>query len=151
MFRSHIALLALVVGCAPLCAAEEEDTLFNLKVVSDTVPDATSAEALLKDIIKPTMTDEQKAMAVWQTVYHSRFWNPSSRGNLRFDLGGSDPIIIMNCFSPTICQQDAENSIALWEMMGYSGRPRQTRKETKRGRGVPGGLEPGGLNVERAR
>jgi hypothetical protein len=130
MFRPLPAILAVVASCASICAAqqaatlpaEEADTLLNLKVVSDNVPDVTSVEALLADIIKPDMTDEQKATAVWETVYHSRFWNPSSRGNLRYELGGSDPIIIMNCFSPTICQQDAENCIALWGMLGYSAR-----------------------------
>jgi len=96
--------------------------VFNVKVVSDAVPDATSTEALLADIIKPGMTDEQKATAIWRVVYHSRFWNPSSRGSLRQELGGTDPIIRMNCFSPTICQQDAENCIALWELAGLPGR-----------------------------
>lgn len=96
--------------------------MFNLKVVSENVPDATSTEALLADIIKPGMTDEEKATAIWRVVYHSRFWNPSSRGNLRLDFGGIDPILRMNCFSPSICQQDAENCIALWELAGLAGR-----------------------------
>jgi len=118
--------LAVIVSLAlaPVVAAgqQEADRLHNLKVVSNNVPDTTSVEALLKDIIKPGMTDEAKCMAVWQVVYENRFWNPSSRGNLRAQLGGTDPIVVLNCFAPTICQQDAEMCIALWGMLGYSAR-----------------------------
>ena len=122
MFSSIMVLLAISAGLADEPADQEAPELFNLKVISDTVPDITSTEALLKEIIKPGMSDQEKATAVWQVVYHSRFWNPSSRGNLRAELGGTDPIITMNCFSPTICQEDAENCIALWGLLGYSAR-----------------------------
>lgn len=108
--------------CFSAAAGQEGARLYNLKVISDTVPDVSSAEALLAQIITPGMTDEQKATAVWRVMYEGRFWNPSSRGNLRMELGGTDPIITLNCFSPTICQQDAEILIALWEMLGYSAR-----------------------------
>jgi len=86
------------------------------------VPDLTSVEDFLTQAITPGMTDEQKCMAVWQMVYYMHFWNPSSRGCIRDELGGTDPILNVHCFAPTICQEDAEIAIAYWGLLGYSTR-----------------------------
>jgi len=122
MLRFTGMLVLLLSACVTADETQEAQRLFDLKVISDNVPDVSSTDSLLKQIVTPGMTDEQKVTAVWKVIYESRFWNPSSRGNLREELGGVDPIITLNCFSPTICQQDSEMCIALWSLLGYSCR-----------------------------
>ena len=93
---------------------------YNLKVISENVPDVSSVDALLRQIIKPGMSDEQKCSAVWRVVYEHRFWRPASCG--WYPWGGTDPILNLNCFAPTICQQDSEMLCGLWSMLGYDVR-----------------------------
>ena len=111
------ASAALVGGCSPP-GEREVHAVHNLKVVTDAVPDMTSLDALLKEIIQPGMTDEAKCTAVWRTVHEYRFANASSCGNLA-QVRGTDPILIFNCFAPTICQQDAEMCVAMWSACGW--------------------------------
>ncbi len=100
--------------------AETGARAFNLKLLSENVPDVSSIEALLGGIIKPGMTDEEKCKAVWRVVYEHRFWRPSSCG--KYGWGGTDPILNLNCFAPTICQQDSEMLCGLWTQLGYDVR-----------------------------
>jgi len=66
------------------------------------------------------MDDEQACLAVMKFVNEHRFWAPSLRG---CDPGISDPIVLLNCFTPTICQQDAAVlCAALWSALGYPTR-----------------------------
>jgi len=115
------AVCVLIVGSSQI-RAQEVAKVYNLTVVSDTIPNYTSTEAMLDDLISPSMTEEEKSLALWEAFYLPRFWNPSTRGCLRHDLGGVDPILNVNCFAPTICQEDAEQLIALWSLQGYSTR-----------------------------
>jgi len=117
-----IWLIGLGLTVSAAASAEDAAALYNLKVTTDNTPDVTSTEALLAEIIDPQASDEDKCMAVWEVIYLNRFWNPSSRGNLRNRIGGTDPILTLNCFAPTICQEDAEMAIALWSLLGYSTR-----------------------------
>ena len=43
-------------------------TVFNPKVTTDTSIDCTSRETILRDIVRPGMSDEEKAIAVWRFV-----------------------------------------------------------------------------------
>jgi len=115
-----VGLAALLLTSASL--GQESARLYNLKITTDNTPDLNSVDEFLADVIDPGMTDEQKCMAVWEMVYFNRFWNPSTRGALRNEMGGVDPILQVHCFAPTICQEDAEIAIGYWNALGYSTR-----------------------------
>jgi len=77
-------------------------------------------EAILSAVVKPGMNDEEKCLALLQFASGSRFWAPSSRPT---DVGIADPIVLLNCFAPTICQQDAAVLCAsLWTAAGFPAR-----------------------------
>ncbi|RPI64631.1 MAG: hypothetical protein EHM48_00455, partial [Planctomycetaceae bacterium] len=81
--------VAVMLACAGMAEAQqaasssattqEAQAVYKLKIISDVTPDVTSVDALLSQIIKPGMTDEQKCAAAWQVVFQGRFWSPSSR------------------------------------------------------------------------
>src|SRR3954447_23540530 len=48
----------------------------NLKVLSDKVDDVTTVENLLKSFIKPKMTDQERARAIWTAVVKYRHQAP---------------------------------------------------------------------------
>ena len=119
-----IALAAgIFTGCRAHAAAKGTAMkACRIKVVTDSVPDLTSIEALKRSIIKPGMTDDEKAKAVWRAVHEHRFWNPYQRNSYRRVFGGTDPILNLNCFAATICQQDSEMCCGLWSALGFSVR-----------------------------
>ncbi|MBI3828476.1 MAG: hypothetical protein HY291_03110 [Planctomycetes bacterium] len=53
-------------------AAAEPAVVSNVKVVSDKVEDVSSFEAWKKSVLKDGMTDEQKALAIWETAVKFR-------------------------------------------------------------------------------
>jgi len=66
----YLLLIALLAASAP-CASAAEPTprpgvVSHIKVLSDKVADVSSLEAWKQSYIKPGMTDEQKAVAVWK-------------------------------------------------------------------------------------
>lgn len=54
---------------APAIAVAPAGVVSHIKVLSDKVPDISTLDAWKKSFIKDDMTDEQKAMAVWKTVW----------------------------------------------------------------------------------
>jgi hypothetical protein len=63
----------------------------NLKVLSDKVDDVTTVENLLKSFLRPGMSDQQRARAIWsavvkyrhQTPRPTRPWRPTGRRTTR--------------------------------------------------------------------
>lgn len=104
---------------------QEHAQVHNLKVVTDVTPDMTSTETIIAHVRKAGDSDEAMAEALRSMVSDARYWGPSQRLNLRNRLGGTDPIMILNCSMSTICQQDSEMMIAIWNLMGYSTRMHQ--------------------------
>jgi len=74
----------LAAGCC-LAHAAFGATLTDVKVTTDRSVDASTAETIVRDVCKPGMTDEQKAIALFnwfeQCVYH-RATNTDVRWNL---------------------------------------------------------------------
>ncbi len=133
--RNSNRIVWLILVVAVPAAAQERGVaiLHNLKkVVTDAVPDMTTVESLLADIIRPDMTDEQKCTAVWKLVHRNQFWNSSSRLKLRRRFGGTDPVVMLNCSAQTICQQDSDT-----QLRGLGRRHRWQRGTEKRGRFDP--------------
>ena len=68
-------VVAWAFGCVGGAAAAEAagvGVVSNVKVLSDKVEDVSSLEAWKASNIKPGMTDEQKAVAIWKTVVKYR-------------------------------------------------------------------------------
>ena len=100
----------------------------RVKLVSEVEPEMTSIDAILKSIIKPGMNDEQKTVAVMKFVNSHIYWAPSDCG---VDHGARDPIVLLNSYCATICQQDAAVLCpAFWTALGYDARFWQLKGHT---------------------
>lgn len=131
-----IALLRCVPGGSVCTQGQGSDSpehktarkMCRIKLISEVEPEMTSIDSILKSIIKPGMNDEQKCIAVMRFVNMHTFWAPSDCG---IDHGVRDPIVALNCYAPTICQQDAAVLCAgLWAMLGYDVRFWQLKGHT---------------------
>ena len=79
ILTAAIALLAPMSAQAQT-AASRVGRINNLKVLSDKIDDTTTPENILKSFVKPGMTDEQRAKALWTAAvkYRHQPFRPTS-------------------------------------------------------------------------
>ena len=105
-------------GAAP--GAGHARRICRARLVSELEPEMTTVDSILEKIVRRGMSDEEKCTAVMKYVNGHVFWGPSDRGT---DHGIGDPIVLLNCYTATICQQDAAVlTAALWSALGYDVR-----------------------------
>ncbi len=128
------SVFALSLACAP--AAESRDSApavaAGVKVVSEKNPDASSIEALFKDIFKPGMTDQQKAEAIFYYMvrhsYHHDVPEEPCADNTQGRKGNSESSKIMdavkslNVYGHAICGSIAWPVNLLHNAAGLKGR-----------------------------
>jgi hypothetical protein len=85
----------------------------HLKVLSDKVEDVSSMEAWKASFIKSGMTEEQKALAVWQTVVKFRQQDAPPNEFLQSEANVHDPIKTFNVFGYGMCCCASANIEAL--------------------------------------
>jgi len=116
-------LLVLASGCAtPPPETIDAGGVYNLTLTTDGSPDLTSVETAVASVVRPGMSDEDRCTALFELVRDRRFWHPEAHSGMAFLQGGVDPILYMNCFAPSICEEEASMLIALWSQLGYGVR-----------------------------
>jgi hypothetical protein len=75
----------------------------NLKVLSDKVDDVTTVENLLKSFVRPGMTDQERARAIWAAVVKYRHQAPPPDEGLAADWEAHDPVKILNVYGYCMC------------------------------------------------
>jgi hypothetical protein len=75
----------------------------NLKVLSDKVDDVTTVENLLKSFVRPGMTDQERARAIWAAVVKYRHQAPPPDEALAADWEAHDPVKILNGYGYCMC------------------------------------------------
>lgn len=81
-------------------------------------PDLTTVEGMLKSILKPGMTDEQKAIAIWQFLRDWRYhYYPAEGGD-----EVHDPVKFINVYGYGFCDDSASNFAVLCKAAGIRGR-----------------------------
>jgi len=105
----------------------EPSTVCNVKVVSDKIEDVSSIEAWKAAVIRPGMTDEEKALAVWETVVKFRHQNPPPK-EFRHGEDGDfcvhDAIKTFNVYGYGMCCCAASNVKSLARAVGLPARGR---------------------------
>ena len=115
MFDRRILMVALGVAlvCGAASAARAE--VKGAWVATDRTVDCSSYETIVRDVIKPGMTEEHKALALYdfyrQMVYHYRNM-PESR----------NPVKCINVLGNTLCGSQATCMTALLERAGIKAR-----------------------------
>ena len=117
------ALVAAALTLA-LSAADAPGVVSHIKVLSDKVPDISSMEAWKKSCIKDGMTDEQKALAVWQSVFTWRHQDIPPNEFLHDEGNVHDAIKGFNVYGYGMCCCASANIEALARYVGLQARGR---------------------------
>lgn len=81
-------------------------------------PDYRSADGILASILSPGMTDEQKAIAIFEFIVDWRYhWYPPGENS---DV--HDPVKLVNVYGYGFCDDSARNMVALSRLAGLDGR-----------------------------
>src|SRR3954464_11043919 len=106
-----------------LLIAGEPAVVSNVKVVTDKVEDVSSFDAWKKSVIKDGMTDEQKALAAWETVV--KFRHHDSNPQEFLGLGDSatlDAIKLFNVYGYCAGTAAEPAYLQLMRQLGYDAR-----------------------------
>ena len=98
--------LLLMIAASPLLAQDGTlpvGVVSHIKVTSDKVEDVSSLEAWKQSFIKPGMTDQQKALAIWQTVVKFRHQDIPPNEYLAVEAHVHDPIQVFNVYGYGQC------------------------------------------------
>ena len=122
-----VALLAaalLVSACVVRAGDSAPGVVSHIKVLSDKVEDVSSLEAWKKSFIKDGMTDEQKAMTIWENVYRFRHQDIPPNEYLSSEGNVHDPIKTFNVYGYGMCCCASSNIEALARYVGLQARGR---------------------------
>ena len=102
-----VRLAAACILAAPFSftslAAERPGVVSHVKVVSDKIEDVSSMEAWKKSFIRDGMMEEQKAMAVWESVFKFQYQDQPPSEYLQSGDLVADPIKGMNVYGYSFC------------------------------------------------
>src|SRR5690242_6945483 len=102
----HLVLFVLLAAASPLLANEDGElvgVVSHIKVLSDKVEDVSNLEAWKQSFIKPGMSDQQKALAIWQTVVKFRHQDIPPDEYLAVETHVHDPIQAFNVYGYGQC------------------------------------------------
>ncbi len=123
--RYHLILLLLLAAASPLLANEADapvGVVSHVKVVSDKVEDVSSLQAWKQSFIKPGMSDQQKALAIWQTVVKFRHQDIPPDEYLDVEAHVHDPIQAFNVYGYGQCCCASANIEMLARYIGLDTR-----------------------------
>jgi hypothetical protein len=117
--------LALCVCVVP-CVSRAATGVRTPTVLREGQVDTTSVETIIADIIKPGMTQRQKAEAVYEFYRKMVFHAPPAReGRKPYDFSYGvvyDPIRLINVYGYTYCFGNRAGLHALWQAAGLQAR-----------------------------
>jgi hypothetical protein len=136
--RSTLSLAALIL-LAPLSALaqvratpDQGGRVNQLKVLSDKIDDVTTVENTVKSFVKPGMSDQKRAEAIWRAVVKYRHQTAPPNEHLAGDWEAHDPVKIFNVYGYCMCCC----SSALVEALNRED-GRETRGRILNGHSVP--------------
>src|SRR5437660_413890 len=128
LYATASAAVALVLSRpAPAPAgtpASPARVVSHVKVVSQNVPDVSSLAAWQASMLKPGMTDAQKALAIWKTVVMFRHQSTPPNELLQSERNVHDPIKTFNVYGYGQCCCASSNVEALARFAGLPARGR---------------------------
>jgi len=126
MSRPATFLLALCVAAAFARNAQPAEpqpgVVSHVKVVSDKVPDVSSLEAWRKSWIKPGMSNDDKALAIWKSVVLYRHQCPPPIEFLQNENNVHDVMKTINVYGYGMCCCASANTEQLARAIGFDAR-----------------------------
>jgi hypothetical protein len=119
-------LLALALSWLPLAPASAGESVSAPRILKEGAVDTSSVEAIIASVIKPGMTQEQKALAVYDFLRNSVYHWAAPREGARPDdheYGAVyDPVKLINVYGYGYCFQSRGALEALWQAAGLEAR-----------------------------
>jgi hypothetical protein len=125
--RRVLAALLLLTATSQSGASPNVDpagVVSHIKVLSDKVEDVSSMEAWKGSVIKPGMTEQEKALAVWESVVKFRQQDSPPNEYLQSEENVHDPIKTFNVYGYGMCCCASANIAALGRYAGLPARGR---------------------------
>ena len=91
----------------------------NVKVLSDKVQDVSSLEAWKSAFVKEGASDQDKAIAIWDSVVRFVHEDSPPREQLNWEGEVNDPIKTMNVYGYALCNNTAAELIGLARYAGF--------------------------------
>jgi hypothetical protein len=109
--RSAVVLATLLVPATYVGLARGQDQghtgagarVNQLKVLSDKIDDVTTVENIVKSFVKPRMSDEERAKALWRAVVKYRHQAAPPNEHLAGDWEAHDPVKLFNVYGYCMC------------------------------------------------
>jgi hypothetical protein len=124
VIRQHVIVSVLCVLAA--CGAALGAAVRTPKILAEGQVDTTSVETMIRDIIKPGMTQRQKAEAVYEFMRAHVYHAPAPReGPKASDFAYGvvyDPVKLINVYGYTYCFGNRSALEALWQAAGLEAR-----------------------------
>ncbi|MGB0583401.1 MAG: transglutaminase domain-containing protein, partial [Limisphaerales bacterium] len=96
----------------------DPDTAIIPRLSLDGWPDLSSSEGILRSILKPGMSDEEKSLAIWKFLVDWRYHHyPAEQGD-----EVHDPVRFINVYGYGFCDDSARNTAALAQLAGLRAR-----------------------------
>lgn len=116
----------LLMGFAMLCAASgaAAQRVNNLKVLSQHVDDVTTAENILRSLVKPGMNEAERAKAIWTACVKYRHQTSPPNEFFAADWEAHDPVKIFNVYGYCMCCCTSALITALNRLDGREARGR---------------------------
>jgi len=113
-----ILLLAVVILAL---AASAQAEVIAPRVTTDQSVDTHSLESIVADVCKPGMTDEQKAIALYEYTRRVMF-HYEQRGEKLDQVYDLDALRLINTYGYSFCTQQMLVMVHLWHTAGVEGR-----------------------------
>ncbi len=123
MFRrlgwTAMATLLLTSGAAMGQEADRPGGAFNLRILSDSVPDFSTRENLIHSALSAWPTEDERSIAQWRWMHRLRRVGSYAPEDSRPVL---DPVLFFNSYGVTYCSMIAQMNCSIWESRGLKHR-----------------------------
>ena len=121
LFRTILIVLLVPLFCSN-AMADAPAVVSHVKVLSDKIEDVSSLDAWRSSFIKPGMSDEQKAIAIWSSVVKYRHQEVPPLEYLEHEDQTYDPIKMFNVYGYSLCSGTAAYIESLARYSGMEAR-----------------------------
>lgn len=94
------------------------DVVTNPRVVVNGKRRWFSVDEMMQEIVKPEMTDREKALAIWQFLVANRYHDQPAHNDIELH----DPVRYLNVYGYGFCDDSATNLMVLAEQAGLEAR-----------------------------
>ena len=95
----------------------------NPKITTDSSIDTSSPASVARSLIKPNMSDREKALTIWYFLADQFYWRSNPRDFVpKQTTNRCDPVVLLNCYGYSECSFLGPLEAAYWRAAGLKAR-----------------------------